>query len=498
VDPGLRFSANDRDIRENDDIELTSVGVDIGSTTSHLIFSRLALKREGQRWVVVDRSILHRSDMMLTPYVRATSIDALALGGFIDNEYRAAGLLREQIDAGAVILTGIALLAENARAVADLFAREGGRLVAVSAGDRLEAMLAAHGSGAVAASADGRRAVLNVDIGGGTTKLAFCRAGRVESAAAMDIGARLVVLRPDGTVLRLEAAAREASRKLGLGLLEGAAPRAGALERLADFFADRLFEVIRREQLQPETRALLRTPDLTVGTVADALTLSGGVAEYISGHETRTFGDLGALLAARVDARARALGWERLDPATPIRATAIGAAQHTVQVSGNTIFVSSPGLLPLRNVPVARPQLGLTSAETDAVRIGSAVTDALDRADLASRDGPVAIAVEWHGSATYERLDAVARGLLAGLRPLTDRGAPVVLACDSDIGGLLGLHIREHLAAPGGIVSIDGVDLREFDYIDIGSPLASSGAVALIVKSLVFASIRGGAGRSVP
>jgi ethanolamine utilization protein EutA len=152
----------------------------------------------------------------------------------------------------------------------------------------------------------------------------------------------------------------------------------------------------------------------------------------------------------------------------------------------------------LRNVPVARPQLGLTSAETDAVRIGSAVTDALDRADLASRDGPVAIAVEWHGSATYERLDAVARGLLAGLRPLTDRGAPVVLACDSDIGGLLGLHIREHLAAPGGIVSIDGVDLREFDYIDIGSPLASSGAVAVIVKSLVFAPIRGGAGRSVP
>src|SRR3982074_954723 len=176
---GGRFTSPGRDMAEEDRIVLTSVGVDIGSSTSHLLFSRLELERQDGRYVTVSRQVLYQSEILLTPYTGSTTIDGTALGDFIDRQYRAAHLDRDQVDTGALILTGVALLRENARSIADLFASEAGRFVAVSAGDNLEATMAAHGSGAVAHSEWADRTVLNVDIGGGTTKLAVCQAGLV-------------------------------------------------------------------------------------------------------------------------------------------------------------------------------------------------------------------------------------------------------------------------------------------------------------------------------
>src|SRR5918912_3225823 len=161
---------------EEDRIVLTSVGVDIGSSTSHLLFSRLELEREDARYVTTKREVLYQSDILLTPYRGGDTIDQTALGGFIDAQYQAAGLARDQVDTGALILTGVSLLRNNARAIAELFAGEAGRFVAVSAGDNLEATMAAHGSGAVNLS-ESHGAVMNLDIGGGTTKVVICRDG---------------------------------------------------------------------------------------------------------------------------------------------------------------------------------------------------------------------------------------------------------------------------------------------------------------------------------
>src|SRR5919202_3982415 len=168
------FTAPTRDMAEEDRILLTSVGVDIGSSTSHLLFSRLELERQDGRYVTVKREVLYQSDILLTPYTGATTIDGAALGEFVDRQYHAAGLARDQVDTGALILTGVALLRDNARSIAELFAEEAGRFVAVSAGDNLEATMAAHGSGAVRLS-DARGAVMNIDIGGGTTKNVILR-----------------------------------------------------------------------------------------------------------------------------------------------------------------------------------------------------------------------------------------------------------------------------------------------------------------------------------
>src|SRR5205823_3577558 len=130
-----------------------------------------------------------------------------ALGAFLDQQYARAGLNRDDVDTGALILTGVALDRHNARAIDELFSQEAGKFVAVSAGDNLEATMAAHGSGAAALSAEGRRTVLNLDVGGGTTKIVVCREGRAGELAALDVGARLVVAQ-DGVITRLEDAGR--------------------------------------------------------------------------------------------------------------------------------------------------------------------------------------------------------------------------------------------------------------------------------------------------
>jgi ethanolamine utilization protein EutA len=506
----LGFTSAGRDILGDDHIELTSVGVDIGSSTSHLVFSHLELERDGQRYVMTKRAVLRESDILLTPYASPTEIDGARLEAFIEGEYGAAGISRDQVDSGAVILTGTALLRENSRMIGDLFAEEAGKFVAVSAGDRLEASLAAHGSGAVAASVQ-MGAILNVDIGGGTTKFTLCRDGRVESVAAIETGARLVALDDDGVVVRLEDAARRMAIRLDMELAVGKPLPEADRRRFAAYQADRIFELVTSRPLpgqaaepaagtsrtaagvpseygtlSAETSDLLRTDPVRIDGKLDGIVFSGGVSEFIYGRQAQSFGDLGQPLAEEIRRRAEALGVRLLEPVAGIRATVIGASQYTVQVSGNTIFVSPEDAVPVRNVPVVRPRLPLGGSDIDAAEITSLLQAAVARLDLHPPDRSVALAIEWEGSATYARLDALSRGILAAQAAQMAAGQPLVLVCDSDVGGLLGLHIREELGLTNGIVSIDGIELKDFDYIDVGNLIPASGAAPVVIKSLVF------------
>jgi ethanolamine utilization protein EutA len=481
-----RFTAPDRQMGEEDRIRLTSVGVDIGSSTSHLLFSRLELERQDNRYVTVSRTVLHESAILFTPYVDDTTIDGAALGQFIHAQYEAARLRREDVDTGALILTGVALLRENARAIADLFAEEAGKFVAVSAGDNLEATMAAHGSGAAERSAGAGRPILNVDVGGGTTKLAVCQGGRVGELAAIDVGARLVVVDAGGTITRLEPAGRDVGRAVGLDLQVGGRATSDDLRGMAAYMADAVFQAIPLDGHVGAPEALLRTPALSYRGALDGITFSGGVSEFVYGHQTSGFGDLGHLLAAALRERIERAGVPLLEPAAGIRATVIGASQYTIQVSGSTIFVSPLDVLPLRNVPVVAPAFPLDETEFAADAVQAAIAAALRRFDLADADSPVALAFPWQGSATYRRLHAFCEGVVAGMQASTGRGHPLVLVCDGDVGGLIGLHFRDDLGLAVPVVSIDGIDLREFDFVDVGNMIPTSGAVPVVIKSLVF------------
>jgi ethanolamine utilization protein EutA len=255
---------------------------------------------------------------------------------------------------------------------------------------------------------------------------------------------------------------------------------------LAGLMADKLFEAMRGGAPAVQGVSLLRTDPLANRAPIEGVQFSGGVSEFIYGNESEKFGDLGPLLAAEIGARVEAF-CPQLEPSIEgIRATVVGASQYTIQLSGSTIYVEPPGAVPLRNVPVIAPALPLDGESIDSAAVARATRTMLKRLDLADGAQPVAIFVPWQGSATYQRLDAFCRGVVEGLSAILNNGHPLVLAGDGDVGGLLGIHLHEEIRLKNPVVSIDGLELKEFDYIDIGAMLDSSGAVPVVVKSLIF------------
>jgi ethanolamine utilization protein EutA len=213
------------------------------------------------------------------------------------------------------------------------------------------------------------------------------------------------------------------------------------------------------------------------------MTFSGGVSEYIYGRETRDFGDIAALLAGRL---AAACGAGRI--ATPlvearegIRATVIGASQFTVQVSGKTIHIGAGARLPLRNVPVVAPALELDET-VSATQVAGAIQQALARAPI-DEGQPIALAIHWRGDPYHARLYALAQGIAVSL---ASRASPLVLMVDGDIGRTLGHILETELATGRAVISIDGIQLREFDFVDIGEVIRPADVVPVVIKSLLF------------
>ena len=490
-------AAETRAIREAiwaaDNVELTTVGIDIGSSTSHLMFARVHLSRLAtglsSRFVVVDRKILWQSPILLTPYLPDFTIDTGRLSEFINRSYAQAGLMRAKVDSGAVILTGEALKRKNARAIADLFSEESGKFVCASAGHHMECQLAAHGCGAVRLSASKSKTVLNVDIGGGTTKLALIRNGELLATLAIAVGGRLIV-EEAGRITRLEEPATELARALGIELRLGQPLQPDDRARIVAQMSELIVAAINRALPDGLFSRLLVTepwPQQLAEIPIDAVTFSGGVAEYIYGRESVRFGDLGFDLAhelrhALAHKTVAATVW---DPGQGIRATVIGAAQFSVQTSGNTIMVSDPKLLPLHNLPVLACGLDLADA-IDADAVAAKVRAALAQSDRGDGEGAVALAFRWQGEPLHARFATLAEGICRALPRTLAAGLPLVLLIDGDVGLSLGRVIHFETAPRANVIAIDGVQLKQFDYVDIGSVIDVTNVVIVIIKSLLF------------
>jgi ethanolamine utilization protein EutA len=480
------FTNARRSLVDEDEIELVSIGIDIGSSTSHCAFSRVTLERVDTRYVVAAREVLFESDILLTPYIGGNRIDTEALDRFLKAQYAAAGIGFDKIDTGALILTGTAVRRNNARAIADLFAEAAGKFVSVSAGDAMEAVLAAFGSGAAALSAATGQDVLNVDIGGGTTKIARCVNGEVVDLTAIDIGARILATDASGALARIEPAGSRIAGECGIVVANGDRPHADAFDLIADRMADHLIHAMSEEHLGEDTTSLLRLAPLRPAAAPAIVTFSGGVSEYVYARETVEHGDLGPRLAARIAERTRNWGPEVRAPKQGIRATVIGASQYTVQISGSTIFVSDLDMLPLRNLPTILPAFAMAEEAAGPEPVADAIRKALTSFAHVEPGQPIAVFYRWTESATFRRLDNFCRGVAAGLADRIAAGCPIVLIGNSDVGGLIGVHFREEMQTDAAIVSIDGIELQEFDFVDIGAMLEGSGSVPAIIKSLVF------------
>jgi len=473
---------------------LWSVGIDVGSSTTHLTVSQLVVGRPQsvvhRKPEVLERRLVYRSPISFTPFVDDVTIDAAAIERLVAAGYAAVGISAAQIDAGAVICTGLAALKRNAAAITARLAAASGRFVCATAGHHFEAILAARGSGSVAQSRRLAGTVANLDVGGGTTKLTRVRDGEIVDTAALAVGARLVVTDDRGRVARIEPAAAPLLAAAGLTLAVGEplAPDAGA--RLARVMAAAIcaFAGLAPDGPLADVGARLasevRLTDAPgPGGAPDWVICSGGVSEYVYGWQPAACNDLGRALgtALRTALDARLPAGRLLEPLEGIRATVIGACQYSVQVSGDTVYLSDAGLLPIHNVPVLPVPLewrGL-AAET----VAQAVTRTLQRADLT---GPCALAFRGPQLYGYGSVDALARGVAAALAARAP-DAPVVLAFDQDLANTVGRAVAARVAGAVPLLCVDELTLGELDYLDLGEPPPGETYVPVVVKSLVFA-----------
>jgi len=217
---------------------------------------------------------------------------------------------------------------------------------------------------------------------------------------------------------------------------------------------------------------------------------AGGSAEYVSGREERVFGDLGAplSLARRRRVDDGALPFPLLPAGECIRATALGASEYSVRLSGNTGWISDPDvLLPRRNLQVVRPLYDLGEAISPE-ELGAAIRRHLVALDAEHSGNDVALALTWTGLPTHARLHAFAAGVGRGLADRIAEGRPIYLVLDGDVAMTLGRLLRDEIGVPNPLLVADGLYLRGFDYIDIGRVRHPSRTVPVTIKSLLFSA----------
>ena len=464
-------------------LTLHSAGLDVGSATSHLTISRVVLRRRGSelsnQFVVAERTELYRSHVALTPYRDDARIDADRLQTFFDDAYRDAGFTPTDIDTGVVIVTGEAANRPNAEELATRFAERSGSFICVAAGPHYEALLAAHGSGAVEMSSGTAETVLNVDVGGGTTKLSLVADGAVLHTGAFSVGARLVAYDDSHRLTRVEPPGRWMLDRLGSTVGVGDVLPMPIQDDLAQLMAELVLQVVLQRPRDPLLEHLWVTDELApelfsgIGTIV----FSGGVSEYIYGRDSTDYGDLGRRLGSAVRQRLEAAvpAVTIAQPAQGIRATVLGAGQHSVQASGVTSFLDEH-VLPAAALKVVAARVD------DPAGLGLALRSTAQRFELDGMTPRMAYALALDAPVDYRLLRAIAEEVAS----VAVSGNELFVIVDADVAHALGRILRVELHWTSPLVVVDGIAVGDLDYVDIGRPLGPGLTVPVTVKSLTF------------
>lgn len=451
---------------------LRSVGLDVGTSTTQLILSELTVENEAGGFCVpklqiAQRKILYQSPVYFTPLLDETHVDGQALHRLVEQEYLRAGISRQAVDTGAIIITGETSRKENAQTVLQQVSGFAGDFVVATAGPDLESMLAAKGAGADSYSERTGKTVLHMDIGGGTSNLALIENGQIVKTGCLNVGGRLVKYDQAGRVYYVSPVLEGLTRfRIGDTL----AP--GQLETLARLLCD-VLEMAAGKREKTDLLEKLWTKEC--GSIwtefpRDAeLSFSGGVAACIGeSHPEDAFGDIGPLLGKTIrESRLCAESYHL--PENAIRATVIGAGCHSAQLSGSTVYCRAVAL-PLQNLPVAV----FTPQEQDSDQLPELI-----RRQLAAADGtPVVLALPGYEKPDYSRVFDLATRITRGCG-----SAPIYICLQADMAKALGQCIS--LCLPDApCLCLDGVALTGGSYLDVGAPVGP--AYPVVVKTLVL------------
>ena len=471
-------------------LSLISAGIDVGTTTSHLIFSKLKLEKlytpRGVKFEVTEREILYKSNIILTPLLDGQIINYLELVNFLRKEYKSANISIEDIDTGAVIITGESAKKENAEELVKSLAHKAGKFVCAAAGPNFESVIAAMGSGAVKYSKNEKKVIMNIDIGGGTSNIAIIKDGTIIDAACVNVGGRLLAFDQQNKLVRIESPIRIFEKELDIKFEYGLEISEDQKRQLARRLAESLFDVLNRDILSLSAKDLLMTNPLEYTGRIDEFMFSGGVAEYIYQKTNQDYGDLGRYLSEEIQLLIKENGVNIHEPTELIRATVIGAGQYTLQVSGVTTHVSDIDILPLHNLPVIEPKF--KSIEISENNIRDAIQKSLALFDIIEGNEIVALSFRGAIGGSYAGLTTFTKGVAKALPNTIRKEKPVIMIFDGDVGNSVGNVMMRETIAKKNIISIDEIIVEEGDFIDIDIPKAGGQVVPVVVKSLVFSN----------
>lgn len=452
---------------------LLSVGIDLGTSTTQLVFSRLVLKNTAAPFAVPDvqiaeKEILYQSDIHFTPLLSDTVIHTDAVRQIVAAEYQKAGIEKSQVDTGAVIITGETARKENAREVLSALSGFAGDFVVATAGPDLESVLAGAGAGADAYSKAHNCTVLHFDIGGGTTNMALYEKGELKSTGCLNVGGRLVKVN-EGKITYVSPVIQHLCR-----LSVGQAATEAALQPVVALLVQALEDLAfgRGENIPQSLRT---TPIMELPQEVDVFSFSGGVADLIytdTPPAAFTYGDIGVLLGQAIR-NSRLLSHRHMVPRQTIRATVVGAGSHSTRLSGSTITFARAEF-PYRNLPV----LALTAQEQNAPQ--EAIEKKLEWFRASGQEQVVLFLPGWQSPA-FAQLQQLATNIAKSAKGLS----PLLIAVEHDMGKALGQAI---LAADPQreLVCLDGIKLTQGAYLDIGRPVAGGNALPVVVKTLIF------------
>lgn len=475
---------------------IISVGIDIGTTTTQLVVSRLTVKNISPgstipRMEITDKEVLHRSQIYFTPLLDHHIVDAAAISRIVMQEYQVAGLTPAKIDTGAVIVTGETAKKENAKNIVESMAGLAGDFVVATAGVNLESILAGKGSGAAACSKEKHRVTVNIDIGGGTSNHGVFKEGKAIDTACINIGGHLIEFEKGGDKITFVAEpARGVLRECGFPWQPGDRVQLGDLKKVARLMAKGIMETVTTDKMSEVTRELMMTPPLRLDYPVEKLMFSGGVADFVyndftpvSITQVTQYGDIGPLLGWAIREELKECGIVPEKPGETIRATVIGAGTHSVNISGSTITVDEASL-PMRNVTVVNPFTDKIPEEPE--QIAELVSRTVQRVLTDGSADRVAIALEGPAEISFQSVTNLAEGLVTGMAGYLTKDKPLIVVLQKDCAKVLGQTVKIKLGTTADVVCIDQVEVNEGDFIDIGKPIMSGRVVPVVVKTLVF------------
>lgn len=475
---------------------LISVGIDVGTTTTQVIFSNITIENmsSGARvpeFKIVGKEIFYKGKIHFTPLRSNTEIDETALKEIIEREYKNAGINPDDIDSGAVIITGETARKENAQNISKVLSGYAGEFVVATAGPDLEGIIAGKGSGAAKLSYENNDIVANFDIGGGTTNIAVFSQGEPIDTTCLDIGGRLLRFDKSGLVEYISPKLADICKEINVSLEKGKRYPDEVIRKICRYMAEILLEV---SGARPRSRLLELTLSpkstaLRLDYKIDRVSFTGGVADYIYNNQAETdlykFGDIGILLGYEIKAILNEFASKVIMPEETIMATVVGAGTQTMDISGSTISYSQSATLPLKNIPI----IEITEKEerVNEEELEKTIMAKLQWYCLETQKQKVALFLKGERNVSFEKVTSLSKVIAKVWEEFYPHGEEVIVVIENDMAKVLGQSISRKLSnKQREVVCIDGIKVSSGDYIDIGKPIGNGSVLPVVIKTLVF------------